>query len=335
MNHILRIAGFLLAFSGMLFSAHVMGASPAWVTGETAEYPANQYLLGRGIGATEEEAKNRARGELAANFEVRIEVLSENTTQLEQSGKYEQVSRSASQKVSAKTNKVINGISLPKIWRNPVTQDFHVLAVLPRAQASASMREELDKLDKALQQYLQAVDSQRDPLLKIGLLSQALQSSIQREGFQSLLKVLDPSGQGVPAPLTQAEVRMQVDENIKNIRIAPEISGGANAREFFNVLKGGLAAAGFLATDTDTADLLLKGNFVVHDLGRQGNWNWLRVTVEVSLLERTTGRVRGSKIWSVKTSAQDADTARSRAIMDVENLLKRELRATIIGFAAN
>ncbi|MFA6015464.1 MAG: LPP20 family lipoprotein [Gallionellaceae bacterium] len=335
MNHILRIAGILLAFSGMLFSAHAMGASPAWVTGETAEYPPNQYLLGRGIGATEEEAKNRARGELAANFEVRIEVLSENSTQLEQSGKHERVSRSASQKVSAKTDKVINGISLPEIWRNPVTLDYHALAVLPRAQASASMREELDKLDTALQQYLQAANSQQDPLLKIGLLSQALQSSIQREGFQSLLKVLDPSGQGVPAPLTQAEVRMQVDENIKKIRIAPEVSGEANAHEFFNALKGGLAAAGFLATNTDTADLLLKGNFVVHDLRLQGNWNWLRVTLEVSLLERATGRVRGSKTWSVKASAQDANTAHSRAIMEVEKLLKQELRTTIIGFAAN
>jgi hypothetical protein len=93
--------------------------------------------------------------------------------------------------------------------------------------------------------------------------------------------------------------------------------------------------AGFLASGAEEADLVLVGKISLNDLGRQSNWNWVRATVEVSLVEKASGRVRGSKTWPVKASAQDAATARSRALIEVEKLFKQELRATIIGFAAS
>ena len=313
----------------------VVVAAPNWVSGDPGKYPSAQYLIGRGVGSTEAEAQNRARGDLATIFEVRIAVVNENTTTVAQSGKNEQVNRLASQQVSAKTDKVITGINIAEIWRDPVTQDVHALAVLPRAQASASLREELSKIDDDLQQQLQASKEASDPLLKVSALSQALQASIKREGFQTTLKVVDPSGKGVQAPISQASIQQMISVILKSIQIAPEVVEDGDQKEFTGILKGGLAAAGFLASNAANADLILEGKLTMTDLGRRDGWYWTRASVEVALVEKESRRVRGSQTWPVKASAQDERTARKRALIEVEKLFKQELRSAIIGFAEN
>jgi len=325
----------LVVTACLLSTTAAFAAQPKWISDTTQEYPNDMYLVGRGAGSTAEEAQNRARGDLATIFEVRIEVSNQNTTTVAQSGKNEQVDRVASQQVSAKTDKMINGINIAEVWRDPVTQDFHALAVLPRAQANASLREELTKIDDALNQQMQAAQATNDPLLRIGALSQALQSTINREGFQAMLKVIDPSGRGVQSPVSQATVQKQIGDTLKTVKIASEIVDDGDTKEFASIIKGGLASAGFLASNPASADLVLESKLSLSDLGRMDGWNWMRGTVEVSLVEKASGRVRGSKTWPVKASAKDAKTARSRTLIEIEKLLKEELRAAIIEFAAS
>lgn len=320
---------------GLVASTVALGGQPAWVNGDSSEYPNNQYLIGRGVGSTAEEAQNRARGDLATIFEVRIQVQNENTTTVARSDNKEQVSKLASQQVSAKTDKVISGINIAQIWRDPVTMDFHALAVLPRAQAAASLSEELAKIDNELQQDLQQAKAAEDMLLKIGTLQQALQATIRREGFQATLKVIDPSGRGVQSQVTQASVQQLIDDTLKHVRIVSEVVDGGGTKEFAAILKGGLAAAGFLATKSSEADLVLEGKLTLNDIGRRDNWNWMRATVEVTLVEKTSRRVRGSQTWSVKAAAQDAHTARTRVLIEVEKLFKQNLRPAIIQFAGS
>jgi hypothetical protein len=332
MNAIRKFYNLLFALV-LVLPTLALGGQPDWIAGDSSEYPNDQYLIGRGAGSTEVEAQDRARGDLATIFEVRIQVANESTITAAKLDKKEQVSRLSSQQVSAKTDKVISGINIAKIWRDPVTTDFHALAVLPRAQAAASLGEELDKIDKELQQELQTSKEAADPLLKIGTLNKAMQASIRREGFQAMLKVVDPSGRGRQAQTSQATVQQLIDDAVKQIRIAPEVAEDAGAKEFASLLKGGLASAGFLASKMADADLVLEGRLTLTDLGRREGWNWMRATVQVSLIEKDSRRVRGSQTWPIKASAQDARTARTRVLIEVEKLFKQNLRATVIGFA--
>ncbi len=336
MEAVLKLLKLLLVVTLSLLSTTIaLAGQPKWVNDSSLEYPSAMYLVGRGVGSTAQEAQNRARGDLATIFEVRIEVVVQNSTTVAQSGKKEQVDRLSSQQVSAKTDKVISGINIAEGWRDPVTQDFHALAVLPRVQASNSLREELSKIDAGFTLHMQAAKSADDPLLKIGTLSQALQASINREGFQATLKIIDPSGKGVPASVSPASVQKQIDDTLKKIRIAPQIIEDADTSEFTSLIKGGLAAAGFLTTSTANADLLLESKLTMTDMGYIDGWNWVRATVEVSLVEKASGRVRGSKTWPVKASAKDTKTARKRTLIEIEKLLKEELRSTIVEFAAS
>lgn len=307
--------------------------APDWVAGASKKYPNAAYLLGRGVGSTPQEAQNRARGELAAVFEVRVQVVTENTTEVASRNGAEQVSTAASQKVSAKTDKVISGIEMPEIWRDPVTQEVHALAVLSRAKAAAGLREEIARIDREVLQAKGEAESTGDALLKLGALQRAMDTAVQRDGFQASLKVVEPSGTGVEAPWPQAAIRSEMDRVLKGVKIMAEVRQAEGAPEFERLLNGGLAAAGFLAERGERADLALAGSMVLSDLGKQGAWHWMRGSVEVALVERGTGRVRGSKTWPVKASAQDAATARSRVLMEVEKLLGSELRPAIIEFA--
>jgi hypothetical protein len=335
MSNVHKLYKLLIITLGLVASTAALGDQPGWVAGDSVEYPNEQYLVGRGTGSTAEEAQNRARGDLATIFEVRIEVANENTTTVTQSDKKEQINKLATQQVSAKTDKVIDGINIAGLWRDPVTQDFHAFAVLSRTQAAASLTEELAKIDKEIQQQLQAAKDADDPLLKVGALQQALQASIKRDGFQAMLKVVDPSGQGVQTSISQASVQKQIDDALKHIHIASEAVESAGTKEFASILKGGLAAAGFLATNMNDADLVLEGKLTLTDIGRHYGWSWMRATVEVTLVEKVSRRVRGSYTWPVKASAQDEQTARTRTLIEVEKLFNQELRSTIIGFAAS
>lgn len=335
MKVVQRFIAALFLLVGLISCSAASSPQPRWISSDPGKYPSEQYLIGRGVGATEAEAQNRARGDLATIFEVRIEVVNANTTTATQSGNKEQIDRLASQQVTASTDKVINGINIAEIWRDPATQDVHALAVLPRAQASASLREELGKIDEELQQQMQASKAANDPLLKVAALNQAFQASIKREGFQASLKVIDPSGKGIKAPISQADVSQQLGQTLKSIRISPEVIDDDGQKEFSNILKGGLAAAGFLASNSANSDLVLEGKLAFADMGRRDGWYWMRATVDVSLIEKNSRRVRGSQTWPVKASAQDAKTARSRALIEVEKLFKQELRSAIIGFTEN
>lgn len=321
--------------ASLIFSPLALAATPQWVSGDSIDYPNQSYLIGRGVGSTAEEAKNRARGELATIFEVRIEVVTGDSTTVSKSGNKEQVDRTSVQQVSAKSDKVISGINIAETWRDPVTQDFHALAVLSRSQASTSLREELAKIDGQVQQNMDAANAAEDKLLKLGSLTRALESSVSRDAFQASLKVVDPTGAGVKAAISQASIQSQIHNTLKSIKITPEVAEDGGTREFATILKGGLAAAGFLASNASTADLTLVGKLNFSDLTRADGWYVMRATIEVSLVEKASGRVRGSKTWPAKSLAKDAKTARSRVLIDVEKLFKEELRATIIEFSAS
>jgi hypothetical protein len=326
-----RGAALLAATSASL----VLAAAPDWVNGNAKKYPNEMYLVGRGTGSTADEAGNRARGDLASVFEVKIEVVTANATEVVKSGSKEMVHKTASQSVSAKTDRVVSGVQIVEVWRDPSTQDVHALAVLSREKAAAGLREEIAKVDEAVKLELANAKGTQDPLIKLGALQRAFDTVVNRDGFQASLKVVEPSGLGVEPPISQGQLRVQMDAVLKGIKIFPQVDEDDDAKEFAGILKGGVAAAGFLAQGIGKADLILIGKLQLVDVGVQQGWHWMRATVEVSLVEKESGRVRGSKTFPFKASAKDAKTARARVLKEIEKSFKEELRPTIVEFATS
>jgi hypothetical protein len=94
-----------------------------------------------------------------------------------------------------------------------------------------------------------------------------------------------------------------------------------------------VAGAGFLIATGEKPDYILIANLAVEDLGLREGWYWQRGAMEVTLRETAADRVRGSRRWDIKVSAQDHAVSRQRVLDQSAAFLKKDMRQTIIGFA--
>lgn len=312
--------------------------TPDWVHGASRQYATDQYLLGRGSGNSTEQAQERARADLAKIFEVTVvaegedvQTYSKEGTDANTAGQYEQ--RSA-QRITTRTDQIVRGIRIAELWQDPEIKTYHGLAVLPRLQAAASLREEIGKLDDASGRYIEQSRAARDVFAQIGAAGRALELQVERAGYQKSLKVVDLTGRGVEVKWSTSRLRADLDGLLKRVRIAPRAAPESDP-ELESLVRGALATAGFLAETGDSPDYLLEADLKLDDLGLQDGWYWQRGTVEVTLVEAPAHRVRGNKSWPIKASGRSTSDARRRALQQVDALLKKELRDTLVGFAAD
>jgi hypothetical protein len=331
----------LSAFAAIAFMLSLLSGcaskptTPDWITGDSAQYNSAQYLIGRGQAATQEEAKDRARADVAKVFQVAVVANSADvqSSKSDSSGvaKYEQ---QATRSISTRTDQIIRGIQIPELWQDPTTKDYYALAVLPRLQAAASLRQQIDQLDEATADHIDQSRKSSDLFLKIAAASMAVETQREHESLQKSLQIVDPTGRGTESKWNSAKLQSDLDELLKRVRIAPKVTADSTPG-LEEVVAGALANAGFMIETGQNPDFVLQARMVLDDLGLQAGWYWQRGVLEVNLSEAATGRVRGTKRWNVKSSAPDKATAAKRALNQADDILKQELRPAIIEMVNN
>lgn len=315
-------------------------ATPDWVNGPSAKYKSEQYLIGRGQAASAEEARDRARADLAKIFQISVSVESEDVQTFAQksgtaakgatpAGEY---ASQASRRISTHTEQIVEGVQVAETWQDPLTGTHFALAVMPRLQASQRLRQEIERLDAATRQYLEEARGATDILAKIGAAGHALDAQLERTGYQKSLRIVDPTGRGEESEWNTAKLGADLAELLKRVHLAtdaPDVPPG-----FAAAVNGAVANAGFLAETGQKPDYVLEARMPLEDLGLRDGWYWQRGVLEVTLKETASNRVRGSKRWDIKTSAQDQAVSRQRALALADSILKKELRDTLIGFSA-
>jgi hypothetical protein len=322
----------IAASSVLLFACASAPTTPDWVNGKSAKYPDNRYLVGRGQADTQEDARNRARADLAKILEVGVSAKSADVTTFtsEGGGKTEsQVSRN----IVTRTDQIVRGIQIPEIWQDPQTKSTYALAVLPRSQAAAGLRAEIDRLDAATQGYVANARSAPDLLVQIASASKALDSQRERDAVQRTLQVVDVTGQGVPPEQNSGQLAADLSALMKRMHMKPQATPGSQDG-LERLLSAALSQAGFVPEAGEDAPYVLLGSLQLDDLGVIQGWYWMRGTLEVQLAEKASGKVRGNKRWEIKTSSPQKATAQRRAMDEVDATLKRELKPAILGFAA-
>jgi len=325
-------AAFALTFS--LFSGCASQPTvPDWVAGESAKYKSDQYLIGRGQAATQEEAKDRARADIAKVFQVAVVVSSEDiqSSKSEGSGaaKFEE---QASRQISTRTDQIISGIQIAELWQDPANGSFHVLAVLPRLQAANSLRQQIGDLDDTTRNYIEQSRNNDDVFMKIAAASRAMQVQQERESVQKSLQVVDITGRGMEPQWSSAKLKSDMDELLKRVsiavRVAPDEPAGLEV-----MVAGALAQAGFILDTSDHPAFVVQANMTLVDLGLKDGWYWQRGNLEIKLAETANNRVRGTHIWAIKGNAPNkADTTR-RTLNQADSTLRKELGKIIIEMA--
>jgi hypothetical protein len=316
-------------------------STPDWVNGPAEKYPSEQYLVGRGQAATAEEARDRARADLAKIFEVAVAVESEDIQTFRQksdsadkgakpAGEY---AAQASRRITTHADQIVEGIQIAEVWQDPQTGTQHALAVLPRLQASMRLRQEIDRLDNATRKYLDESRAAADILIKIGAAQNALEAQLERAGYQKSLRIVDPTGRGAEPEWNTARLDADLADLLKRVHVAVQVAPDAPPG-FATAVSGAVAGAGFVIATGEKPDYVLIANLALDDVVLRDGWYWQRGVLEVTLRETAADRVRGSRRWDIKSSAQDRAVSRQRALDQAATLLKKELRQTLIGFAS-
>lgn len=328
---------FLLGLGLLACSAGVKDAgkrTPDWIAGESARFSSNQYLLGRGSDARLDNAKDRARADLAKTFQVAVSEESSDVQRFqrktEDQRSEELQSLDISRAVRTRSEALISGIEIADIWRDPLSGDYYALAVLPRAQSARGLRQDIQALDEATRGHIARAREQGDPLDKAGASARVVAAQRERAEYQRMLRVVDSSGQGIPAPWNLAELEADLATLLQRVTVAPR-AGGRDSENLLPALRAALADSGFRAAD-DAADYVLEAALNLHELGQREGWYWYAGSLEL-VLRDNAGRVRASQRWNIKESAKLDTLARQRAADKAAEILKRELRASLLGFA--
>ena len=328
-----------IAALGLALGACATGAKkdqPDWIDGSDSRYPAARYLKGVGSADTLGRAQDRARANLAKNFEVAVAEASTDVQAFERKAEGEEVETASEERVTralqVNTDVVLEGVRVAESWQDPETKTRYALALLDRSQASMNLRQEIARLDRATDAVMRAGAGTADQMRRAGSVERAIGLQRQRDVHQRLLKVVDQSGRGVPPVWNLQKLELQLDQELAMIRIG--VASESASLELNRLLAGGVAAAGFdHAQPGEPQTYLLVGRLQRQDLGKRDGWYWLRGQLVIELREEFDARVVGTHTWSLKVSATDHQSARVRLLNEADQILKRELRSVVLGFA--
>lgn len=199
--------------------------TPDWVNGESAQYEKAEYLIGRGQAATQEDARDRARADLAKIFQVAVASESEDV-QKSKTGPtgQPQYEGEVSRRINIQTNQIVSGIQIAEQWQDPATKNYHALAILPRLQTAATLRQQIGQLDEATGNYIEQSRKTSDLFLKISAANQAVETQQERASLQKSLQIVDVTGRGVESQWNIAKLNSDLDGLLKRVRIAPQVA---------------------------------------------------------------------------------------------------------------
>lgn len=307
---------------------------PEWINGNSSKYKSSRYIVGIGQADSQAMARDRARADLAKNFQVNIlEVSEEELTESSQNQgdiASTQFESEISRNLITRTEQIIEGVRIAESWEDPKTKTFYSFAVLDRLQAGGKLRQIVSGLDESTRIYLEQARTTDDLIGKIGKATKALLAQKERERYQRYLAVIDSTGIGVTSPYNVPSLQADWEELLKRLKISPLIIGDPFGG-LDKIVSGALSNAGFLHENKQETEYILAVGLKVVEHPDNAGWNWVRGTLEVLLKE--SDRVRGSKRWEIKVSSKEPRIAKKRAMDQVDEVLKKELRDAIIGFA--
>jgi len=311
--------------------------APDWVSGQSARHAPELYITGRGQSKSLDDAKDRARADLAKTFEVSIQETQKDVQVFSSAQSGDKPAKTQSQlnvtrTIVTTTDQIVRGVQIGDVWRNPVTLEHYALAILPRQQAAEMLRQEIGRLDENTRVIIDTAANSVDPLIKIAQARRALDAQIDRLAFNRSLQVVNRSGDSVRTVWNIASLQSDFEKLLTRTRIRPVITND-DTGTFKSTLAGNVAAAGFTVDESSDADFILEASLALEDLGQKSDgWWWSQGALELKLVDKS-GKARGNKRWPIKVSAQQKAVVAQRAMDDVAKLLNKELRATLIGFA--
>lgn len=280
-------------------------AKPGWVDGGSAEYPPIQYLTGVGQADTRNNAEDQAYAAVARIFKAEVAAQAkdwESYLIVENRGVSNAERRLTIDSVTKiSTDKVLENVRIADVWYDPERRLHYALGVMNRAQSEAALMEKVSALDRAIDADVVESRQTTDKLAKVRALRRAGRHLVLRGAYNTDLRVVRLSGQGVPSAYRVNELSGELEQFLAtNLVLAVQVSGD-HAEPVGRALAEGLIREGLHVTmrtgyeDSGSPELIVRGTVRLFPIeARDPHFRYVRWCSDFEVVESATRRVLGA-----------------------------------------
>ena len=324
----------ILSISDLAHSA----SKPDWIEGKSRKYPPEQYLTGVGYGDDRKAAEDSALAAIARIFQAEIHSKTselEKYTQTDVKGKtHSSRDIRIDQITSVATNKALEDITIAEVWDDESENRTYALAVMDRRHAMVSIREKITAIDSDIAVMQQKSVTVSDKIERARTIRAILKSLLDREVYNTDLRIINPSGTGIEPPMTLFAVKQQLQAILSNeIHIGVQLEGPHNKDVRSSIIEG-LTKEGFSVEeqgDIENLDILVRGvvSFENADLPQ---WKFVRWDITIDLVNQTNGKVFGSFTRHGREGHLNFREAEDKAVKALQKDIVNELSQQLVSF---
>jgi hypothetical protein len=338
-NTLLRwlfLSGFVLWAAGCAKDAidpklQALLDKPGWVLGENTKYQEHLYLMGHGVSASLDRAKQQAFQDLADAYNVQLQVyLNAAIGEDEKQQQANVIAVSATQRELY--NRRIRGHQqIAETWRDPHSDAYHVLAVIDRVKAGKELANELYQIDQQVQRVVEKAEQDTDVLQRIAIANLAVDKFQQRDELHTAVKVLLPTTVVTSSEWSAEKIQSRISGWLSEVKIMPVLN--QNDPKLFDALVGGVSKAGFIVDYGANPDYILKASFQKGEIKWKDGIYTMDGNLRLELWDgQSKGQVRGATEWPIAVTAMEREQLADAVADAVSSANEKRLRDTLVGF---
>ena len=326
----------LLLLASLVFLGDAAAsAKPDWVDGKSRKYPDLLYLTGVGSGDDRKSAEDAAYAAVSRIFQAEIDSRTrdwERYTQTDLRGKTKTTRDIQLEQITqVATKKVLEEVSIAEVWTDEHEKRSYALAVLDRDRQTAALTERIAALDRDVLEYRRSGEEAESPLDAVRALRRAVKGLIQREVYNTDLRIVSPLGRGIDPPESLGALQQRITDLLSHkIEIGVRVEGPYRDR-IGSAITEGLTSEGFIIREGEekSLDLLIRTT-VTLERSETSEWKYVRWIVSVDLMRPEDGKVLGSFSSHGREGHLDFSGAEARAVRAIEKEAVEELSRRLV-----
>ncbi len=329
-------------------SKGMIRAAPSWVSGGTDEFPADRYLTGIGQAESRQQAEERAYASVAKIFRSEVSARSKDWESflLQEGRGTATTERRLTLEVvtQVSTDKVLENVRILTGWVDPRRGQHYALAGMDRGQAGTALAERIAELDRTIASDVTQARSAAPPLTRVQHLRRAVTQLVLRDALNADLRVIKPSGQGVPTAYQVSRLTDELAEALRtHVRVTLAVEG-THRDAVRKALIEGLLREGIPVSDeapmvTGPVPAEATGHLHVEGMTRiwpidvpDPRFQYVRWCSDFSIREIATGRVLGAVSAGGREGHLTGAEAAAKALRVMQQESARELARDLAGY---
>ena len=323
---------------------------PDWIEGVSAAYPSGQYLVGVGQAESRVVAEDRAYAAVARIFKAEVSAHAkdwESYLVIEQRGQSSAEWRLTLNNLTrVSTDKVLENVQIVDRWVDVQKGFYYALAGMHRPQAETSLMERITELDRSVRDDVEEAHRLSDKLAKVRALRRAAKNLVLRETYNTDLRVIRPSGQGIAVSYRVSELTHELEQFLTTNLVLAVAMAGDQAEVMQRALTEGLLKEGLQVTsrtwggdrsmDGDSSgsspELLVRGVVRVWPIDvRDPQFKFVRWCSDFEVVDLTSQRVVGALSKGGKEGHLSEREATAKVVRVMQQVFSIDVAKAIAG----